>query len=119
MQEIRYMRVRRVPTIGTISKWAWGHHDFSGMSDQDFLRVWKWTLVAGWLYRNLIMPVGYRHRTHYHILPQAIEQSHVDKVAAEFSRRKLNERWGLDLELPAAMRGKSGEEVNRHLDKCE
>lgn len=114
----RTLTVSRVPHVNTLVRHAWGvpREGLAAMSDSDFLLKWKWTHVAEFLYRLSIQPVGYRHSAHHHILPQIINVEHVGPVDAEFHRRRLNEVYQLDVDIPA-MRLMTGAALNALIDQ--
>lgn len=117
---IKYITIQRVPTIATIINRAWAipTGGLESMTDNDFLLMWQWSHVADFLRRNLIEPVGYKHSAHHHILPQITMRDNLGSIRAEFKRRGLDQRWGLDIDIPC-LRGKAGEEVNATLAQGE
>lgn len=119
--QLKTIEVGRVPSMATLIRHVWGRPrgGWGVLTDDQFVLVWKWAMVADYLYRQLIKPLGYVHSRHFHILPQVVNVDYQDEIKAEFYRRGLEKKVELVVGIPVSMRGKSGKEINAILDARE
>lgn len=72
--------------------------DMSKLSEEDFIKAWKYVLAANYMFRYGIEVSDYKHGKNHHVLHQAGAQEKVDLVNAEFKRRGLEDKYSLFVE---------------------
>ena len=72
--------------------------DLSKLSEEDFIKTWKYVMATNYMWRSNIDVSDYVHTRHHHILHQAGAQHNVDAVNAEFKRRELESKYSLFIE---------------------
>ena len=72
--------------------------DLSKLSEEDFIKTWKYVIATNYMWRSNIDVSDYVHTRHHHILHQAGAQHNVDAVNAEFKRRELDKKYSLFIE---------------------
>ena len=72
--------------------------DLSKLSEEDFIKTWKYVMATNYMWRSNIDVSDYVHTRHHHILHQAGAQHNVDAVNAEFKSRELDKKYSLFIE---------------------
>jgi hypothetical protein len=98
--DIRYIEVTTKPSI----QWVFDNarkafRSMSGLSEKDFIKVWKAVGLAAYMFRRNIEPKGFVWSRHKHLIHQLGSQELVNKVESEFKKRALDKRIGLDISI--------------------